>query len=60
MELIRGDFSEATWQAFSRVVVAGETASAVAAALGVSENAVYMARHRVLARLRQELEGLLD
>ena len=28
--------------------------------LGLSENAVYIAKSRVLRRLRQELEGLMD
>jgi hypothetical protein len=32
----------------------------VAAELGLSVNAVYLAASRVLARLRQELGGLLD
>jgi hypothetical protein len=32
----------------------------VAAELGISENAVYIARSRVLRRLREELDGLLD
>jgi len=60
LELVRPDFSEATWAAFTRLVVDGQPVPAVAAALAISENAVYMARHRVLARLRQELGGLLD
>jgi hypothetical protein len=32
----------------------------VAAELGLSVGAVYVARSRVLSRLRTELEGLLD
>jgi len=32
----------------------------VAAALGITANAVYLAKSRVLRRLRRELEGLLD
>jgi RNA polymerase sigma-70 factor (ECF subfamily) len=60
LELIRGDFTEATWAAFTGVMVDGRTAAEVATALGVSVNVVYLARHRVLTRLRQELDGLLD
>jgi DNA-directed RNA polymerase specialized sigma24 family protein len=32
----------------------------VAAELGISEGTVYVAKSRVLCRLRQELAGLLD
>jgi DNA-directed RNA polymerase specialized sigma24 family protein len=32
----------------------------VAAELGISAGAVYAAKFRVLGRLREELEGLLD
>jgi RNA polymerase sigma-70 factor (ECF subfamily) len=60
LELVRGHFSDTTWRAFTGVLVAGRPAADVAAELGVTENAVYLARHRVLTRLREELEGLLD
>jgi hypothetical protein len=32
----------------------------VAASLGLSENAIYLAKGRVLRRVRRELDGLLD
>jgi RNA polymerase sigma-70 factor (ECF subfamily) len=35
-------------------------AADVALELGISENAVHLAKGRVLRRLRQELAGLLD
>jgi RNA polymerase sigma-70 factor (ECF subfamily) len=60
LELIRQDFAEPTWRAFIGVMLQGKSASVVASELGLSENAVYLARHRVLTRLRQELDGLLD
>jgi len=60
LEVVRPDFSEATWAAFAGVMIDGRAAADVAAGLGTSENAVYLARHRVLTRLRQELDGLLD
>jgi RNA polymerase sigma-70 factor (ECF subfamily) len=40
-------------------VVAGRPAADVAAELGLSVDAVYAAKARVLRRLRQELSGLL-
>jgi RNA polymerase sigma-70 factor (ECF subfamily) len=42
------------------VVVDGRPADAVAADLGLTANAVYLARGRVLRRLRAELAGLVE
>jgi RNA polymerase sigma-70 factor (ECF subfamily) len=58
--VIRPDFNETTWTAFTRLMIEGHSATDVAAELGTTANAVYLARHRVLTRLRQELEGVLD
>jgi RNA polymerase sigma-70 factor (ECF subfamily) len=60
MALIEPDFQEVTWQAFRGVMLDGETPAAVAARLGISANAVLLAKSRILARLRQEGQGLLD
>ncbi len=60
LELMRSDFQAATWKACWEHAVMGRPAAEVAAELGVSANAVYLATSRVLARLRQELGGLLD
>jgi RNA polymerase sigma-70 factor (ECF subfamily) len=53
------DFAPATWAAFRRQVLDGEPAAAVAAELGLSVNAVLIAKSRVLRRLRAEAGGLL-
>ena len=53
LELMRADFQPATWQAFWQHRVAGRPAAAVAAELGVSVNAVYLATSRVQRRLQQ-------
>jgi RNA polymerase sigma-70 factor (ECF subfamily) len=53
--LIRSEFEERSWQAFWGVVVEGRFAADVAVALGMSVNAVYVARSRILRRLRDEL-----
>jgi RNA polymerase sigma-70 factor, ECF subfamily len=60
LDLIRTDFEERTWRAFWRAVIDAQTAADVAAELGMSINAVYLAKGRVLARLREEFAGLME
>jgi RNA polymerase sigma-70 factor (ECF subfamily) len=60
LEIMQAQFQPAPWKACWEHVVAGRPAAEVAAELGMSEGAVYVASHRVLRRLREELEGLLD
>jgi RNA polymerase sigma-70 factor (ECF subfamily) len=56
---IRGDFTRRVWKAYEEQMK-GHKAAAVAARLGMTRAAVYVAKSRVLARLRQELAGLVD
>jgi RNA polymerase sigma-70 factor (ECF subfamily) len=58
-ELIRGEFQPSTWEACWQFL-SGTSAAEVAARLGVRIEVVYSAKCRVLRRLRQEVEGLLD
>jgi RNA polymerase sigma-70 factor (ECF subfamily) len=60
LELIEPDFEPATWQAFRLLVLEGKPTAAVAAELGLTPNAVRIAKSRVLSRLRQEMEGLVE
>jgi RNA polymerase sigma-70 factor (ECF subfamily) len=60
LALLESEFEPATWQAFRQTAVDGRPIAEVAAALSMSNNAVYVARSRVLKRLREELAGLLD
>jgi RNA polymerase sigma-70 factor (ECF subfamily) len=53
---VRREFQEATWQAFWRTAVADEPGSKVAQSLGLSVGAVYIAKSRVLARLREKVQ----
>jgi RNA polymerase sigma-70 factor (ECF subfamily) len=55
LELIRGEFEEVSWKAFWRVVGEGHRPADVAADLGISLNAVYLAKSRILRRLREAL-----
>jgi RNA polymerase sigma-70 factor (ECF subfamily) len=60
LRVMQIDFEPKTWQACWEVVVEGQPAARVAQKLGVSVGTVYAAKCRVLARLRQELAGLVD
>jgi RNA polymerase sigma-70 factor (ECF subfamily) len=60
LELIRPEFQPRTWQAFWEFFIAGQEAGAVAQRLGVSVGVVYGAKCRVLRRLREELDGMLE
>jgi RNA polymerase sigma-70 factor (ECF subfamily) len=60
LELMKAEFQELTWKAFCGLVVDGKSAAAVAAELKLTPAAVYSAKARVLRRLRQEFDGLLD
>ncbi len=58
LELIRVEFEARTWQAFWRTAVEGQPPAYVAEDLQMSVAAVYMAKSRVLRRLRQALGEL--
>jgi RNA polymerase sigma-70 factor (ECF subfamily) len=60
LELVEPEFAQATWQAFRRVALEGARPAEVAAELGLSGNAVLLAKSRVLRRLREEAQGLVD
>ena len=57
---IRGEFSDKTWGAFRRFALDGLSADAVAKELDMSPNAVFIAKSRVMSRLRQHGRGLID
>lgn len=60
LAVMQAEFEPSTWKACWEFVVADRPAADVATDLGLSVNAVYLAKSRVLRRLRTELEGLLD
>jgi RNA polymerase sigma-70 factor (ECF subfamily) len=57
---IQAEFSPTTWQAFQMLVLEDRPPSEVAQSLGLTHNAVYIAKARVLARLRAEARGLIE
>lgn len=60
LELMQANFEPTTWKACWEFVVEDRKAADVAKELGITENAVYLAKSRVLRYLRRELHGLLD
>ncbi len=54
-ERVRDRFRPATWQAFWLTFVEGQDPRQVGEALGLSVGAVYIARNRVLARIREQV-----
>jgi RNA polymerase sigma-70 factor (ECF subfamily) len=59
-ELLRDEFRQSTWQSFWLQMIEGYSAAEVAKKLKISVNAAYVAKCRVLRRLREELDGLID
>jgi len=59
-EQVRPQVQETTWQAFWQTAVEGKSGKEVAGQLGMTTAAVYLARSRVMARLRslvREVQG---
>lgn len=60
LDQVRGSFSATTIEAFQRLVLEEHSPDDVAAALGLTVNAVFIAKSRVLAKLREFGEGLIE
>ncbi len=60
LEKIRPSVRESTWDAFRSVSIESKTVEETAEQLGISVNAVYVAKSRVLSQLRKLSEGLVD
>lgn len=58
MERVKGEFQASTWEAFVQTTVQGRAPAEVSARVGLSVGAIYVAKSRVIARLRQEIERL--
>jgi len=57
---LRDEFEPQTWQAFEATTIDSQRTDLVATRLGMSVGAVYVAKSRVLKRLRDELQGILE
>jgi len=57
---VRGAFQDSTWKAFWQTAVEGKTGPEVARALGMTVAAVYLAKGRVMARLKELIRETLE
>jgi RNA polymerase sigma factor (sigma-70 family) len=60
LDLVEEEFEPITLQAFRRLALDGVSGAEASQELGLSVAAAYVAKSRVLARIRQEAEGLID
>ena len=54
-EEVKAQCSSSVWEAFQRTAVHGEAAATVAQELGMTVAAVYLAKSRVMARLKEQI-----
>ena len=57
-EQVKGTVQESTWQAFWQTAVEGKAGQEVAQSLGLTVAAVYLAKSRVMARLKEQIRQL--
>lgn len=60
MDAVKHEFQPATWKAFWATAVDGKTAADIGRELGMTTGAVYVAKSRVLARLREKVTEFQD
>jgi RNA polymerase sigma factor (sigma-70 family) len=58
MDRVKHEFQPNTWQAFWLTAVEGVAAADAARQVGISPGAVYVAKSRILARLKEEVESM--
>ena len=56
--IVRETVTDQTWRAFEATAVAGRSGPDVAAELGMTVGAVYLARSRVMARLKERVQSV--
>ena len=60
IEVVQPNTEPKTWAAFEMTAIKNQTAAEVSAALGMSRGAIYVARSRVTAKLRDEVQRLMN
>ena len=59
-EQVRREVQQSTWQAFWKTAVEGRPGKQVADQLGMSLAAVYLAKSRVIARLKEKVQQVTN
>jgi RNA polymerase sigma-70 factor (ECF subfamily) len=59
-EQVRTTFEDATWKAFWQTAVEGKSGKVVAASLDMTVGAVYIAKSRVISRIKEQVRELMD
>ncbi len=59
-EQVRSEFIETSWAAFWATIIEGHSVKEVAAELQISPGSIYMSRSRIMARIRQQMEEVLQ
>lgn len=59
-EQIRHEYSDDVWDCFWRTAIEGESVSDVAASFKRSAGSIYVARYRVIARLKEKVQELSE
>ncbi len=60
LKRIQDDFQQQSWEAFRRVAIEGIAAKEVAQQLGITVNSVFIAKSRIMNKLRLAGKDLLD
>ena len=60
LKMIRDHFETQTWQVFERLTIDEIPVQKVASEFGISASSVYVAKSRVMAKLREESDGLIQ
>ncbi len=60
IQIMKTEFEESTWQACWEFIVSGRSAKEIGQELNMSEGAVYVAKSRVLKKIREQLKGMLE
>lgn len=60
LKMVEPQFTISSWKAFRMQAIEGKSAGSVAESLGMSVNAVLIAKSRVLKALRDEAKGMID
>jgi len=55
---VRGEFREKTWQAFWETAVDGKSVKQVSTELGISAGSIYVAKSRILTRIKARIEQI--